>query len=103
MNQAGDTDDTGDVTPRVTLQPGRDYTLLHGHPWLFSGAFRALPNDIPAGAVADVVNAAGEWVARGHLNARNSLAFRVLTRTPDEAIDAAFYARRIERAAALRR
>jgi 23S rRNA (cytosine1962-C5)-methyltransferase len=103
MNQAGDTHNTNDAIPRLTLQPGRDYTLLHGHPWLFSGAFRALPKDVPAGVVADVVNAAGEWVARGHLNARNSLAFRLLTRDPDEAIDAAFYARRIERAAGLRR
>ena len=103
MNQASDTNKTDDAIPRVTLQPGRDYTLLHGHPWLFSGAFRALPSDIPAGAVADVMNAAGAWVARGHLNARNSLAFRILTRTPDEAIDTAFYARRIERAAGLRR
>jgi 23S rRNA (cytosine1962-C5)-methyltransferase len=100
MTQPTHTDDT---MPQLTLQPGRDYTLLHGHPWLFSGAFRALPNDAPPGVVADVVNAAGEWVARGHLNARNSLAFRVLTRTADEAIDVHFYRRRIERAAGLRR
>ncbi|MGE5334286.1 MAG: class I SAM-dependent rRNA methyltransferase [Nitrososphaerota archaeon] len=87
----------------VDLQPGRDYTLLHGHPWLFSGAFRKLPADAPAGTLADVYNAAGEWVARGHLNARNSLAFRVLTRAADEQIDQTFYQRRIERAASLRR
>jgi 23S rRNA (cytosine1962-C5)-methyltransferase len=98
-----DTMHNDEAIPQLTLQPGRDYTLLHGHPWLFSGAFRALPADAPAGIVADVLNAAGEWVARGHLNARNSLAFRVLTRTPDEAIDEAFYRRRIERAASLRR
>lgn len=104
FGDASDASDLGDETtiPQVTLMPGRDYTLLHGHPWLFSGAFRALPADIPAGAVADVVNASGEWVARGHLNARNSLAFRLLTRTPDEPIDVDFYRRRIERASRLR-
>ena len=100
MNQVAHDDET---LLQLTLQPGRDYTLLHGHPWLFSGAFRALPTDAPAGTVADVLNATGEWVARGHLNARNSLAFRLLTRAPDEPIDAAFYRRRIERAASLRR
>ena len=103
MNQAAHDSETDETIPRLTLQPGRDYTLLHGHPWLFSGAFRALPGDAPAGVVADVVNAAGEWVARGHLNARNSLAFRLLTRDATEAIDAAFYERRITRAANLRR
>jgi 23S rRNA (cytosine1962-C5)-methyltransferase len=100
MTQASHDDE---AIPRLTLQPGRDYTLLHGHPWLFSGAFRALPSDAPAGTIADVLNAAGEWVARGHLNARNSLAFRVLTHTPDEPIDEEFYRRRIERATGLRR
>ena len=95
------TSHTDELKSRLALLPGRDYTLLHGHPWLFSGAFRALPADIPAGVVADVANAAGEWVARGHLNARNSLAFRLLTRDRDEAIDEAFYRGRIERAARL--
>jgi 23S rRNA (cytosine1962-C5)-methyltransferase len=89
--------------PRAQLLPGRDYTLRHGHPWVFSGAFRAMPADAEPGAVVDVTDSAGEWVARGHLNARNSLAFRALTRDPEERIDQPFYARRIERALALRR
>jgi 23S rRNA (cytosine1962-C5)-methyltransferase len=89
--------------PQVHLLPGRDYTLRHGHPWVFSGAFRALPSEIPPGAVADVLDSSGAWLARGYLNAGNSLAFRLLTRDPDELIDRAFYARRIARAAALRR
>jgi 23S rRNA (cytosine1962-C5)-methyltransferase len=89
--------------PTFELNPGREYAVQHGHPWLFSGAFRRLPPAIPAGVVADIESAEGEWVARGHLNARNSLAFRVLTRESDEVIDEAFYARRIARALALRR
>lgn len=89
--------------PRVQLLPGRDYTVRHGHPWIFSGAFRALPPDLPPGAVADVMDSSGAFVARGYLNVHNSLAFRLLTRDPDESIDESFYVRRIERAAALRR
>lgn len=89
--------------PTLQLRSGREYSLLNGHPWLFSGAFRELPADIPAGEVVDVVSSRGEWIARGYLNARNSLAFRLLTRDADEAIDADFYVRRITRALALRR
>ena len=85
------------------LRSGREFSLLNGHPWVFSGAFRELPEDAPAGIVADVVSGRGDWIARGHLNARNSLAFRVLSRNQDEAIDADFYQRRIRRALALRR
>jgi 23S rRNA (cytosine1962-C5)-methyltransferase len=89
--------------PVAQLRPGRDYTLMNGHPWVFSGAFRELSRDVPAGSVVDVVAADGRWVARGHLNARNSLAFRVLTVDQGEAIDETFYRRRITRALELRR
>ncbi|WIG57969.1 MAG: 23S rRNA (cytosine(1962)-C(5))-methyltransferase [Ktedonobacterales bacterium] len=88
--------------PTLHLRSGREYTIRRGHPWVFSGAFRELPQDIPPGAVADVVSSSGEWIARGHVNVRNSLAFRVLTLDPDETIDTPFYARRIARALALR-
>jgi len=87
---------------QLRLHPGRDYTLRHGHPWVFSGAFRSIPRDIPPGAVVDVLDTEGNWLARGHLNPANSLAFRALTRDEREEIDASFYARRFARAAALR-
>jgi 23S rRNA (cytosine1962-C5)-methyltransferase len=96
-------DISGETYPALRLRSGREYSVLTGHPWLFSGAFANLPADIPAGAVVDVVSSQGQWVARGHLNARNSLAFRVLTLNQDERIDDAFYVRRIERALKLRR
>jgi 23S rRNA (cytosine1962-C5)-methyltransferase len=88
--------------PTLRLKPGRDYTLRQGHPWLFSGAFAALPKDVAPGAVVDVTTHDGQWLARGHLNAANSLAFRVLTRDRDEVIDEAFYARRLRQAQAVR-
>jgi len=93
----------GDEYPVLQLRPGREFAILRGHPWVFSGAFRELPPAIPPGSVVDVVAANGEWVARGQLAPRNSLAFRVLTLDPQETIDEAFYVRRIERALALRR
>jgi 23S rRNA (cytosine1962-C5)-methyltransferase len=88
--------------PAFRLRPGRDYTLRHGHPWVFSGAFHSPPRDVLPGAIVDVLDAEGDWLARGHLNAANSLAFRALTRDQHEEINAAFYTRRFERAAALR-
>jgi 23S rRNA (cytosine1962-C5)-methyltransferase len=87
---------------QLRLHPGRDYTLRHGHPWVFSGAFRSIPRGILPGAVVDVLDAEGNWLARGHLNPANSLAFRALSWDEREEIDASFYARRFQRAAALR-
>ncbi|MGH2500882.1 MAG: class I SAM-dependent rRNA methyltransferase, partial [Ktedonobacterales bacterium] len=88
--------------PLLRLKQGRDYTLNQGHPWVFSGAFLDLPRELPAGSVVDVTSHDGHWLARGHLNAANSLAFRALTRDRDELIDEGFYTRRIQRAQALR-
>src|SRR5215469_8073728 len=88
--------------PVLRLRAGREYSVLAGHPWLFSGAFVALPQEIPPGSVVDVLSSRGEWVARGHLNARNSLALRVLTQDPLEAVDTGFYRQRIQRALKLR-
>jgi 23S rRNA (cytosine1962-C5)-methyltransferase len=88
--------------PLLRLKQGRDYTLNQGHPWVFSGAFLDLPRELPAGSVVDVTSHDGHWLARGHLNAANSLAFRALTHDRDELIDEGFYTRRIQRAQALR-
>lgn len=88
--------------PMLRLRSGREFSLLNGHPWVFSGAFRELPTEAPAGLVVDAENSRGEWVARGYLNAANSLAFRALTLRHEEEIDPAFYARRIRAAALLR-
>jgi 23S rRNA (cytosine1962-C5)-methyltransferase len=75
--------------PLLRLRQGRDYTLGQGHPWLFSGAFLDLPRELPAGSVVDVTTHDGQWLARGHLNPANSLAFRALTHDRDELIDEA--------------
>jgi 23S rRNA (cytosine1962-C5)-methyltransferase len=89
--------------PVLHLRSGREYSLVNGHPWVFSGAFRDLPRELPAGAVADVLNSREEWVARGYIHTRNSLAFRVLTLDPSEEIDADWFERRVRAALDLRR
>src|SRR5262245_1951879 len=88
--------------PVLRLRPGREFAAITGHPWLFSGAFVEMAQEIDAGAVVDVISSKGEWVARGHLNPKNSLAFRTLTRDQGEEIDEGFYVRRLTRAQRLR-
>lgn len=88
--------------PTIRLNPGRDRPVLAGHPWVFSGALQDIPEDIEPGAVVDLVSARGEWVARGYVNPRNSLALRVLTMDKDEVIDQDFFDARIRDAASLR-
>src|SRR5260370_28618709 len=89
--------------PTLHLRQGREFSLNTGHPWVFSGAFRELPAELPAGAVVDVVDSKGTWTARAYLNPRNSLAFRALTLDARETLEGDFFVRRVEQAMLLRR
>lgn len=85
----------------VTLQPGRDGPVRAGHPWIFSRAIASGLDGLEPGEVVRVHDAGGRFVASGYANPKTSIAVRVLTRD-DEPIDAAFIARRVGEAAALR-
>lgn len=86
----------------VVLKRGREKPVRQRHPWLFSGAIAALPDPVaaPDGAIIDVVDADGAWLARGLLNRRSQIQVRLCTWQRDEAIDEAFWRGRIERAIA---
>ena len=73
------------------------------HPWIFQKMVEKPVAKPRPGAIVDVVDNAGLWVARGFYNGHSRIALRVLTEDPDEAVDAAFFARRIAAAVELRR
>jgi 23S rRNA (cytosine1962-C5)-methyltransferase len=76
--------------------------LRAGHPWVFRRAVERAPSRLPAGAIVDVTED-GRFVARGYYDPLSAISVRILTREPAEAIDAAFWRRRVARALALRR
>lgn len=91
-----------EVAARLGLQKDLARHLRAGHPWVFRKAVERAPRGLPAGAIVDVVE--GErFVARGYYDPHSAIAVRVLTRDAAEAIDAAFWRNRAQRALALRR
>jgi 23S rRNA (cytosine1962-C5)-methyltransferase len=73
------------------------------HPWIFQKMVDKPNSRIPPGAVVDILDRDGQWVGRGFYNGHSRIALRVLTADPKEAIDQAFFARRLARAVSLRR
>ncbi len=57
---------------------------------------------LPPGALVTLTDAGGQGLATAYFNAKTLIAARVLSPVPDEAVDAAFVARRIASALALR-
>jgi 23S rRNA (cytosine1962-C5)-methyltransferase len=76
--------------------------LRAGHPWVFRRAVEKAPGRLPPGAIVDVTED-GRFVARGYYDPHSAISVRILTREPAEAVDAAFWRRRVARAVALRR
>jgi 23S rRNA (cytosine1962-C5)-methyltransferase len=88
--------------PTLTLKPGADRRLRAGHLWVFRGEVADLAGRWSPETPVDVVDAARNFLGRGFYNPRPSLVCRLLTRG-DEAIDAAFFLRRLRAAQDYRR
>jgi 23S rRNA (cytosine1962-C5)-methyltransferase len=86
----------------VKLKQGRERPVAHGHPWVFSGAVAEIQGKAAVGDVADVVAHNGEWLARGLIHPEAALSVRLYTRQQDQALGAAFFAARAEKALAFR-
>src|ERR1700722_9409942 len=93
-------DDTVAVPlPRVRLKIAR----RSSHPWIFQKMVEKPAMRLPSGSVVDILDRDGKWAGRGFYNGHSRIALRVLTTNIDEAIDDAFFARRLGAAAALRK
>lgn len=92
-----------EVRHRIILRKGRETSIRARHPWIFSGAVDTVESLDGAedGEVCDVIDADGEWLARGTLHRSSQILCRILTWT-DEPVDASFFLRRIDGALALR-
>ena len=88
--------------PQLHLKAHRDDAIVRGHPWIFSRALRDPKPVLIPGALVEVLDAAGHFLARGYYNPQTDIAVRILTRDAAEAIDADLLARRIKHAVALR-
>jgi 23S rRNA (cytosine1962-C5)-methyltransferase len=89
--------------PVVYLNPRRAKPFFLRHPWVFSGAAARVEGSPEKGAIVTVADANGKFIGRGIYNADSQILVRLLTWEPDEAVDEAFWRRRLEAALRLRR
>jgi 23S rRNA (cytosine1962-C5)-methyltransferase len=87
------------ILPQVHLKIAR----RSSHPWIFQKMVEKPSTRIPGGSVVDILDRDKQWVGRGLYNGHSRIALRVLTTNREEAIDADFFARRLDEAIRLRR
>ena len=86
--------------PRVILKPGREKSARQRHPWVFSGAIAGLEGTPQPGAVVEVTDSSGQFLARGTYSPRSQIRVRLCTWDAQEEVDRGFLQRRLERALA---
>ncbi|MFI5308946.1 MAG: class I SAM-dependent rRNA methyltransferase [Polyangiales bacterium] len=88
--------------PTLVLAQSRERSLLRRHPWVFSGAVRELQGHAELGDTVRVCASDGRFLAWAAYNPGARIAARVWDFDPDARIDAAFFARKLATAIALR-
>ena len=81
----------------IILKKGEELDIRAGAPWVYDNEIAEVREGV-TGAVTDVLDQRGRFVARGFYHASSRIAVRVLTRSPEEAIDRAFFRRRLAQA-----
>lgn len=84
----------------IRLRPGKERSLLKRHPWVFEGSIASGRAD--AGETVRVEAGDGQFLAWGAYSPASLIRVRAWSFDAAERIDAAFFARRILRALALR-
>ncbi|TLN23082.1 class I SAM-dependent rRNA methyltransferase [bacterium] len=87
----------------MILKPGRDKSVRHRHPWIFSGAIDRINGDPQSGETVDVRDASGEWLGRAAYSPVSQIRARLWTWDAAESVDEGFFRARIQRALDLRR
>ncbi|NLY01059.1 MAG: class I SAM-dependent rRNA methyltransferase [Rhodopirellula sp.] len=91
------------TTAEVILKPRKASPFFGRHPWVLDTAIARVTGGPADGAEVNLLSDKGQWIARGLFNSRSRIRVRLLTWAADEAIDGAFWRRRLEAAIALRR
>ena len=87
--------------PQLILKPGREKALKRRHPWIFSGAVARVEGQPATGDTIEVRSSGGELLAVAAYSPHSQIRARAWAWN-DIVIDASFFIRRVEDAAAAR-
>lgn len=88
--------------PRLFLKPGREASLLRGHPWIFSGAIASVEGRPEPGDIVIAVSHKATPLSLGFYNPVSDISFRSLTADTTVSINRSFWQKRIQSSLALR-
>ena len=87
---------------RLVLKAGRDKSVRHRHPWVFSGAIDRIEGEPKPGETVSVVARDGAFLAWAAFSGDSQISARAWSFDPRDTIDEAFMGARLEAAIARR-
>jgi len=88
---------------KVTLNSGREGSLLRHHPWIFSGAVKSVEGNPVDGQTVEVFTFDRQWLARGSYSSKSQIRVRILSFNLDEHVDQDLFKNRVAQAISLRK
>lgn len=88
---------------RIVLKPGREKSLRHRHPWVFSGAIERVDVAPASGETIEVRDANGAFLALAAYSAESQIRARAWTYREGEVVDGSFIRARLAAAIERRR
>jgi 23S rRNA (cytosine1962-C5)-methyltransferase len=86
----------------VKIQPGREKSALHRHPWLFSGALMPMAGTPESGETVRVLDSNGRFLGWAAWSGASQISLRFWSFDERETIDRDFFRQRLSRAIQLR-
>jgi 23S rRNA (cytosine1962-C5)-methyltransferase len=80
---------------RIVLKPGREKSLRHRHPWVFSGAIASVDGGPASGDTVEVRDANGSFLALAAYSPESQIRARAWTYREAETVDAGFLRERL--------
>jgi 23S rRNA (cytosine1962-C5)-methyltransferase len=73
------------------------------HPWVFSGAFKSIPDGIKPGTPVNLQSEKGDFLAKGYFNSYSQIAVRIWGYDNNEEVNESFFIKRIGQAYGIRK
>lgn len=90
------------MSARISLNVGREKSLLRKHPWIFSKAINKVKGKPMLGDTVDVFDSKGNWLAKGAYSPESQIRIRVWSFDEHQEIDREFFFNKLKNAQARR-
>jgi len=86
------------MSARISLNVGREKSLLRKHPWIFSKAVNKIKGKPMLGDTVDVFDSKGNWLAKGAYSPESQIRIRVWSFDEHQEIDHDFFLSKLKSA-----